>query len=296
MNVRIIPRLDIKGPNLVKGIHFDGYRALGKAEEFSYLYYQEGCDELIFYDTVASLYRRNNLIEFVSAVSQHIFVPLTVAGGIRSLDDVRAVLRAGADKVAINTAAIENPQLLTNAAKAFGSQCIVSSIEAKRKDDGRYEAWVDYGREPSGIDVYDWAQRVVDLGAGEILLTSIDCEGAGKGYDTELTAAVAERVPVPVIASGGAGSQRDMLDVVQTGKANAVAVASVFHYHYARPLDRKYAACDEGGLRLGRQVDQGNIEFLNVRYGGLGERRFDTASIPESKAYLRAGGIECRVA
>ena len=295
LNVRIIPRLDIKGPNLVKGIQFDGYRALGKAEEFSYLYYREGCDELIFYDTVASLYQRNNLLEFVKAVSQNIFVPLTVAGGLRSVDDIRNVLRAGADKVAINTAAVENPKLLSDASKAFGSQCIVSSIEAKRKSNGTYEAWVDYGRQPTGVDVIEWAQKVVEFGAGEILLTSIDCEGTGQGYDLELTAAISEHVPIPVIASGGSGSKEDLYRVIEIGKADAVAVASVFHYYYARPLDRTYSASDENGLRMGKQLDQGNIEFLNTQYGGFEEARFNKIAVPEAKAYLNKSGVECRL-
>ncbi|MFH1441047.1 MAG: imidazole glycerol phosphate synthase cyclase subunit [Candidatus Omnitrophota bacterium] len=292
--VRIIARMDIKGPNLVKGIQFDGYRALGKAEDYAYLYYSEGSDEFIFYDTVASLYQRNNLLEFVSAVSRHICVPLTVAGGLRTVDDIKKILRAGADKVAINTAAIANPGLLSDAAKAFGSQCIVVSIEAKQSKNGSYEAWVDYGRQPTGVDVFEWARRAVELGAGEILLTSIDNEGTGKGFDIELIARISESVPVPVIASGGAGIKEDVLKVVRQGKADAVAIASVFHYHYAKPLSRRFSAEDTGGLRMGQQLDEGNIEFLNVRYGGLGEKRFMPSSIFEIKEYLNLNGINCR--
>ena len=292
--IRIITRMDIKGPNLVKGIQFDGYRALGKAEDYAYLYYTEGADELIFYDTVASLYQRNNLLEFVSAVSKRIFVPLTVAGGIRSVEDVRKILCAGADKVAINTAAIQNPKLLQEAAKAFGSQCIVASIETKRKNDGTYEGWVDYGREPTGVNVLEWSRRVVDLGAGEILLTSIDFEGTGEGFDIELTKRVTESVPIPVIASGGAGRKEDVLKVIKEAKADAVAVASVFHYSYAQPVDRLFSASNKGGLRMGKQVDEGNLEFLNVRYGGIGERRFNPVSISELKDYLNTEGLKCR--
>lgn len=294
--VRIMTRMDIKGPNLVKGIQFDGYRALGKADDYANLYYKEGSDEIIFYDTVASLYQRNNLLEFVSAVSKHIFVPLVVAGGIRSVEDVRRALRAGADKVAINTAAIQNPGLLKDAARAFGSQCIVAGIEAKRRIDGSgtYEAWVDYGRQRTGVDAIEWAKRVVDLGAGEILLTSIDFEGTGQGFDIELTARISEGVPIPVIASGGAGTKEDVLKVVRDGKADAVSIASIFHYHYARPVNRLFSASDQAGLRMGKQVDEGNVEFINVRYGGLGEKRFEPVSISAVKGYLSASGIKCR--
>ncbi|MBI4125573.1 MAG: imidazole glycerol phosphate synthase subunit HisF [Deltaproteobacteria bacterium] len=293
-NRRIIARLDIKGPNLVKGIQFDGNRALGLSEDFAYLYYQEGADEMIFYDTVASLYRRNNLIEFVTAVSKHIFVPLTVSGGIRNVEDVQKILRAGADKVAINTAAIANTSLIKISAEAFGSQCVLAGIEAKRKENGDYEAWVDYGREPTGVNVVEWAQRVVDFGAGEILLTSIDREGTGNGYDLELTARVAQSVPVPVIASGGAGRKSHVLDVIHEGRADAVAVASMFHYYYAKPLQRMYSSTNADGLRLGAQIDEGNLEFLNARYGGILERRFDPISVKGLKSFLAGSGIQCR--
>lgn len=292
--VRIITRMDIKGPNLVKGIQFDGNRALGKADDYAYLYYKEGADEFIFYDTVASLYQRNNLLEFVTAVSKHIFVPLTVAGGIRTIEDIRKVLRAGADKVSINTAAISNPKLITDAAKAFGSQCIVAGIEAKKKKDGTYEAWVDYGRQPTAINAIEWAKEVVTLGAGEILVTSIDLEGTGQGFDLELLAHISESVPIPVIASGGCGSKEDVLGVIRKGKADAVAIASLFHYYYAKPLNRRYSSLDNPTLRMGKQIDEGNVDYLNLRYGGLGENRFKPISIPELKDYLGTFNIQCR--
>jgi len=287
--------MDIKGPNLIKGIQFDGYRALGKCEDFAYRYYSEGIDEIIFYDTVASLYQRNNLLEFISAVSKNIFVPLTVAGGIRSVEDIRKILRAGADKVAINTAAIGNPKLLTEAAEVFGSQCIIAAIETKRQTDGSYEAWVDYGRERTGVDAVKWAERVVELGAGEILLTSIDFEGTGMGFDIELTSRIAENVSIPVIASGGAGSAEAVLKAIKEGKADAVAAASIFHYYYAQPINRMFSSTNEGGLRMGKQIDEGNLDFLNVCYGGLGERRLMPISILELKKYLEDSGIKCRL-
>ena len=173
-NIRIIPRLDVKGPNLVKGVHLEGLRVLGKPEEFASKYYLEGADELIYIDVVASLYGRKNLLEIVERAAQQIFIPLTAGGGIRTFDDIKNLLRAGADKVAINTAGIRNPRFIKEAAQSFGSQCIVVSIEAKSRENGRYEAFTDNGREKTGKDVFEWAKEAVDLGAGEILVTSID--------------------------------------------------------------------------------------------------------------------------
>ena len=262
--IRVIPRLDIKGPNLIKGIQFDGHRVLGTAEQFAELYYKEGADELIYQDAVASLYRRNSLVDIVKRTAEKIFIPLTVAGGIRSVEDVRVILRAGADKVAINTAATENPNLLKEAAKEFGSQCIVSSIEAfKSNKTGKYQVWVDYGREVTTLDAIDWAKQVVDLGVGEILLTSINNEGMGTGFDLELTKEIASKVHVPVIACGGAGKAEDFCSVVNEGMADAVAAASVFHYNYATPIDKPFMSFEEARLRMGDHIDSGNIDFLN---------------------------------
>ena len=197
--VRIIPRLDIKGPNLVKGIHLEGLRVLGKPEKFARHYYEQGADELVYMDVVASLYGRNNLLDIVAKTSREIFIPLTVGGGLRTIKDIQAVLRAGADKVALNTAAIRRPELIREAAKRFGSSTIVISIEAIKKSDGRYEAYTDNGREKTGVDVFDWALKAVELGAGEIMITSIDQEGTGHGFDIALTRKIAEAVNIPVI-------------------------------------------------------------------------------------------------
>src|SRR5712691_717483 len=186
MNIRIIPRLDIKGPNLVKGIHLEGLRVLGKPEQFAKLYYEQGADELLYMDVVASLYQRNSLLDIVSRTSKELFIPLTVGGGLRSLDDIRAALKAGADKVALNTAAIRRPEFVREAAERFGSSTIIVSIEAIRRTDGTYEAYTDNGRERTGVDALQWAQQAATLGAGEILVTSIDREGTGKGFDMEL--------------------------------------------------------------------------------------------------------------
>jgi cyclase len=228
--VRIIPRLDVKGPNVVKGIHLEGLRVVGDPSTFAQKYYQGGADEILYIDVVASLYQRNNLAEVVSKAAQRIFIPLTVAGGIRTLEDIDRLLRAGADKVAINTAAVQNPQILVEAAHKFGSQCIVASIEAKRISENHWECFTNNGREKTGVDVGEWCQEVIRLGAGEILLTSVDREGTEKGFDTDLLKAVAPRVSVPLIASGGAGCLRDFVSATDSSVIDAFAVASLFHY------------------------------------------------------------------
>ncbi|MEW5847180.1 MAG: imidazole glycerol phosphate synthase subunit HisF [Myxococcota bacterium] len=227
--VRVIPRLDIKGPNLVKGIHLEGLRVMGDPAEFAVRYYQQGADELLYMDIVASLYGRNNLTAVVERTARDIFVPLTVGGGVRSIDDIRTLLRVGADKVAINTAAIRNPQFISEAARTFGSQCIVLSIEAKRTPNG-WEAYTDNGREKTGVDAVTWAERGMELGAGEILVTSVDQEGTSKGFDLPLVTAISKRVRIPVIACGGCGTPEHAAQAVADGKADAVAVATVLHY------------------------------------------------------------------
>lgn len=226
---RLIARLDIKAPNLIKGIHLEGLRVLGDPQVFAQDYYLQGADELLYIDIVASLYQRNGLAELVEKTAQNVFIPITVGGGIRSVEDVSRMLRAGADKVAVNTAAIARPELITEIAQKFGSQCMVLSIEAKRVGD-RWEAFTDNGREETGKDVVAWAKEGVDRGAGEILLTSIDREGTTKGFDCELTRAVAATVSVPVIASGGMGRSDDLVDVIRGGQADAAAIAHMLHY------------------------------------------------------------------
>lgn len=228
--IRIIPRLDIKGPNVIKGVHLECLRIIGDPQELAAQYYEQGADELIYMDIVASLYGRNNLLDIVEKASQNIFIPLTVGGGIRSIDDIKKVLRAGADKVAINTHAVEEPEFISKSAKAFGAQCIVGSIEAKKVGDGRWEAYTDNGRIETGLDAVEWAKKLVELGAGELLITSIDQEGTAKGYDIELVSKIAPEVSVPVIACGGAGKPEDMADVVTQGYADAVSAAHIFHY------------------------------------------------------------------
>ncbi len=281
--VRIIPRLDVKGPNLIKGIQFDGYRVVGTPEYFANLYYHEGADELFFQDTVASLYRRNSLLEIISKTASKVFIPITVAGGLCSVEDIRAVLRAGADKVAINTAAVENPKLIQEAARVFGSQCIVSSIETYRKSNGEYRVWVDYGRQPTHLNAMDWAKQVVDLGAGEIILTSINQEGTGRGFDLELIQKISESVPIPVIACGGAGQPAHLIQAIREGKADAVSVASAFHYKYmdAYPSYDQFSASK--ALRMGRHLVLGNWDFLSFVYCGQRAIPVGPFSIQEAK-------------
>ena len=244
-NTRLVVRLDIKGPNLVKGIHLEGLRVVGDPAEHAVRYEAQGADELVYMDIVASLYGRNNLSAIVEKTAQDIFIPLTVGGGVRSLDDITRLLRAGADKVAINTAAIHRPEFLTEAARTFGSQCVVVSIEAKRTPSG-WEAYTDNGREKSGVDALSWARRAVDLGAGEILLTSVDKEGTRRGYDLELTRLVAESVPVPVIACGGAGTLDHLVEAATMGKADALCAASLFHYKSHTVTEAKLHLLEHG--------------------------------------------------
>lgn len=226
---RVIARLDIKAPNLVKGIHLEGLRVIGDPAEHAVRYYEQGADELLYIDIVASLYERNNLTDLVARTASKIFVPLTVGGGVRTIEDVSGLLRAGADKVAINTGAVRRPALITEASRSFGSQCVVASIEAKRRPTGGWEAYTDNGREKTGLDVVEWAQRLVELGAGELLLTSVDMEGTRKGFDLELVEALGRKLDVPVIACGGAGSIDHVARAVSSG-ADAVAIASLLHY------------------------------------------------------------------
>ena len=285
MNLRIIPRLDIKGPNLVKGVHLEGLRVLGRPEDFARFYYQNGADELIYQDAVASLYGRNSLLEIIERTASEIFIPLTVGGGLRSVEDIRTVLRAGADKVAINTAAVNTPELIRDAALAFGSSTIVVSIEAIKQANGKYEAYVDYGRESTGVDAVEWASRAADLGAGELLVTSIGQEGTGKGYDLELTRQIAQAVSIPVIALGGAGQLEHIYDVIADGYADAVSLASMLHYEFIH----KYQ------FRQGDYQIEGNIEFLLGKRGEFGRKNITGTTIRKIKEYLLEHGVDCRM-
>lgn len=249
-NIRLIARLDVKGPNLIKGIHLEGLRVVGSPNEYALRYYLEGIDELIYMDCVASLYGRNHLGSIVSQAAKDIFVPMTVGGGIRSVEDVAEILRVGADKVAVNTAAVGDPKLISSIARRFGSQCMVLSIEAKQVAPEHWEVYTDNGRERTGLDVIDWAKKGMAMGAGEILLTSVDREGTRKGFDIALIKAVSGEVSIPVIASGGMGKSEDLLVVVNDGYADAVAMADILHYRRASISDIRTVAKNAGlGVR-----------------------------------------------
>ncbi|MEK7084723.1 MAG: imidazole glycerol phosphate synthase subunit HisF [Patescibacteria group bacterium] len=244
--VRIIPRLDIKGPNVIKGVHLECLRVVGDPQEIATRYYKEGADELVYIDIVASLYGRNNLLDIIERASENIFIPLTVGGGIRSLEDIKMILRAGADKVAINTHATKHPEFIIKAARAFGVQCIVGSIEAQRTGENKWEAFTDNGREHTGLDAVDWAKKLESLGAGELLITSVDQEGTERGYDVDLVAAIAPEVRIPVIASGGAGNPEHVVSVIREGHADAVSCAHIFHYNKHSIGEVKKALKKEG--------------------------------------------------
>lgn len=280
MNHRIIARLDIKGPNLVKGIHLEGLRVLGKPEHFAKYYYEEGADELFYVDVVASLYNRNSLHDIIEKTAKEIFIPLTVGGGIRTLNDIKEVLRAGADKVSINTAAIRNPKIIEEASRQFGSSTIVITIEAIKQSDGRYLAFTDNGREDTGVEVISWAKKVEELGAGEIVITSVDREGTGTGFDIELTRLVTNAVSIPVIAHGGAGKLEHIKRVIIDGQADAVTIASMIHYDFIK----------ERAI-TGDYQEEGNIEFLK---SGKGFAKVTPTNINNIKSYLHKNGIECR--
>jgi cyclase len=245
MNTRIIARLDVKGMKLIKGVHLEGLRVIGSVNDYALKYYKQGADELVYMDIVASLYGRNSLTEIVSLAANDIFIPLTVGGGIRSVEDVNNLLRSGADKVAINTAAVQNPDLISQVSRRFGSQCMVLSIEAKKISNHAWEVYTDSGRERNRIDVVEWAKRGEELGAGEIILTSIDQEGTEKGYDLDLIKAVSESVSIPVIASGGYGQFSDFSNSIESG-ASAVAVAGNLHYEKTSIQEIRDYAKDKG--------------------------------------------------
>ena len=230
LNRRLIARLDVKGPNLIKGIHLEGLRKVGDPQDFASKYYLQGADELIYMDIVASLYGRRILEDIVKKSARNIFVPLTVGGGVRSVDDVELLLRSGADKIAINTAAVKNPNLITEVSSRFGSQCMVLSVEAKKQNSGSWEVYTDCGRERTGLNVSDWVKQAVTMGAGEVMITSIDMEGTNNGFDKTLIKLVSESVNVPVIASGGYGKLEDINSASDSG-ADGIAIAKSLHYN-----------------------------------------------------------------
>lgn len=280
--VRIIPRLDIKGPNLVKGIHLEGLRVLGKPESFAKFYYENGADELFFQDAVASLYERNSLSDIISKTAKEIFIPLTVGGGIRTIQDIKTVLRAGADKVAINTAAIKNPAFIKEASLTFGSSTVVVAIEAIKQPDGQYFAYTDNGREESGLEVVAWARRVEELGAGEIVITSVDNEGTGQGFDLKLVKMISESVSIPVIAHGGCSGPEDAARIINEGRADAVAISSILHYKSISAINKVNESFEF----------EGNTSFIE---SGMNFSKIKSYTIHDIKMEMRNAGIAVRL-
>ena len=237
---RIIPCLDVKNGRVVKGVNFVNLTDAGDPVECAAVYDKAGADELVFLDITASSDARETVTDMVKKVAERVFIPFTVGGGIRTIEDFRKILNAGADKVSVNSAALKNPALISEAAEKFGSQCVVCAIDAKRKSDNSgWEVYLNGGRVKTGIDALEWAKKAEELGAGEILLTSMDCDGTKEGYDTELTKKVSESVKIPVIASGGAGKMEHFLEAFREGKADAVLAASLFHFKEIEICDLK---------------------------------------------------------
>ena len=236
IHARIIARLDVKAPFLVKGIQFEGLRKLGEPSEYALRYYRDGIDEIYYEDTVASLYDRNNIFDILRRTTDDVFIPITVGGGLRNLKDVEAALKNGADKIAVNTAAIKRPDFLNEISDQFGSQCLVLSVQAKKNGDF-WEAYYDNGREPSGINVVDWVLEGQERGAGEILITSVDRDGTRKGPDVQLFQSAARDSRVPIIAGGGIGTPEHCADVIVKGGVDAVAIATALHYETCHLMD-----------------------------------------------------------
>ena len=249
---RIIPCLDVNQGRVVKGVNFVNLQDAGDPVEIAAAYDREGADELVFLDITASSDERNTVTEMVEAVAKQVFIPFTVGGGIRTVEDFRRILNAGADKVAVNSAAIKRPELIREAAEIFGSQCVVCAIDAKRRDDkSGWDVYLNGGRVNTGIDALEWAKQAEKLGAGEILLTSMDCDGTKAGYDLELTKKISENAKIPVIASGGAGTMEHFLDAFREGKADAVLAASLFHFKEIEINDlKKYLRSNGESVRL----------------------------------------------
>ena len=281
MSIRIIPRLDIKGINLVKGIQLEGLRVLGNPSEFAKFYYENGADEILYMDVVASLYERNNLSSLIEDMAGELFIPITVGGGIRTLKDINNVLKHGADKVLINSAAVKNPKFISAAAREYGSSTIVIGIEAIKQTDTSYLVYTDNGREYSGIDAVEWAKEVENEAAGEIVITSVNKEGIGDGFDYNLIKQISDVTNISLIANGGAGSKEDILKLAGMNNVNAISIASLFHYNFIKNNNYVYTNSNEG-----------NFDFLSKKETN---KNHSTISIKDLKTYLNKNGINVRL-
>jgi cyclase len=244
--LRLIARLDVKNEFVIKGIHLEGLRKIGNPNVLAKKYYDEGIDEIVFMDAVASLYGRNNLFNIIEQACREVFIPIAIGGGIRSLHDIELALQAGADKIVLNTQAVKTPQIISDASRVYGCQCIVASIEAKSKGANKWEVYVDNGREETGLDVIEWAKKLEGLGAGEIMVTSIDQEGTKKGFDLALIDELSNAVSIPVIASGGAGKINHIVELHKKTSASAVAIASLIHYNIHSIPEIKEGVAEQG--------------------------------------------------
>ena len=247
---RIIARLDIKNDFVIKGIHLEGLRKVGNPNELALKYYNDGIDEIILMDAVAAYYDRNSLSEIVKRTCHNVFVPITVGGGIRKIEDIQIALNSGADKVAINTQAVNEPNFIRRSSEVFGSQCIIGSIDAKKKSNKNWEVFIDNGREPTGKDVLEWARELEFLGAGEIMITSIDQEGTKKGFDIELNIALSEVLNIPLISCGGAGSVNHISELILNTNIDAVALASILHYDLVKIPELKKTLNENKGINV----------------------------------------------
>ncbi len=279
--LRIIPKIDVKGPNVVKGIHFEGLRVLGEPHNFAKQYFEAGADEIYYQDVVASLYGQNTLEEIIKKTAKNIFIPLTVGGGIRSLDDIRHILRCGADKVSINTQAVKDPKFITEASNEFGSSTIVVALEVNRSKDGKYIIYTDNGREMTNLNAIDWCKEVEKLGAGEIVVTSIEREGTGKGFDIELCEEIKKNINIPLIIHGGAGSVEHVIAASKNKyKFDGISIASLLHYTLVKKNELKFTN------------DLGNKEFLNKNKNFL---KFENCEIQMLKKSLDLNNIDVRL-
>ena len=249
-NIRIIPRLDIKGPNVINTIQLEGLRTVGSPNVLAKNYYNQGADELLIIDQVASLYQRDHLIDLIKIFVSEIFIPITVGGGIKSIEDARLILRSGADKIAINTAAVEDPKLISNLAKEFGNQCVVVSIPCKMKENNMWQVYTHGGRERTGIDVIEWSKKVVSLGAGELIVTSIDNDGLRNGFDLNLMKKLNEISEIPIIASGGLGNASHIKDLLSVSNCDAIATADFLHMNRGKIEELKNVIKNEYIVRL----------------------------------------------
>tara|TARA_B100000579_G_C22727218_1_gene802341 strand:- start:63 stop:917 length:855 start_codon:yes stop_codon:yes gene_type:complete len=280
--IRIISRLDIKGPNMVKGIHLEGLRVLGNPVDYAKYYYENGADEILLIDVVASLYDRNSLHSFIKEISKNVFIPITVGGGIRTIDDINSVLRSGADKIVLNTAAVKNPNFIKDAVNKFGSSTISIAIEAIKNEKNKFIAFTDNGRECSNLNVVDWAKHVEDLGAGEIILTSVDNEGTAIGYNLELVNKIADNAKIPIVVHGGAGNKKDVLKIIMQSNCDAVCASSIFHYKAFREIFINKNV---------NYVTEGNFDFMK---SGVINKKIKTINIYELKEFLIDNNISIR--